>query len=128
MGSAIRTERLTKTYGKNRGISDVDLEVLEGEVFGFLGPNGAGTCPALLHRRTLAVAIPAIVLFGMCLVDALGKVSEDLEVLRPASVFYYYGSAIEDGIDWTSFAGITLAALAFVALATLAFRRRDIYT
>ena len=42
MGAAIRTEGLTKTYGKNRGIRDVDLEVFEGEVFGFLGPNGAG--------------------------------------------------------------------------------------
>ncbi|HEV2744313.1 MAG TPA: ATP-binding cassette domain-containing protein, partial [Rubrobacter sp.] len=42
MESAIKTEGLTKTYGKNRGIRDVDLEVAEGEVFGFLGPNGAG--------------------------------------------------------------------------------------
>ena len=33
---------LTKTYGKNRGIKDVNLSVKEGEVFGFLGPNGAG--------------------------------------------------------------------------------------
>jgi ABC-2 type transport system ATP-binding protein len=40
--AAIKTEGLTKTYGKNRGIRDVDLEVDEGEVFGFLGPNGAG--------------------------------------------------------------------------------------
>ena len=42
MGAAIETERLTKTYGKSRGIRDVDLAVEEGEVFGFLGPNGAG--------------------------------------------------------------------------------------
>ena len=43
MSATIRTEGLTKTYGKNRrGIRDVDLEVREGEVFGFLGPNGAG--------------------------------------------------------------------------------------
>ena len=42
MGMAIRTEGLTKTYGKSRGIEDVDLEVEPGEVFGFLGPNGAG--------------------------------------------------------------------------------------
>jgi ABC-2 type transport system ATP-binding protein len=40
--STIRTERLTKSYGEHRGIVDVDLEVHEGEVFGFLGPNGAG--------------------------------------------------------------------------------------
>ncbi len=42
MTSIIRTERLTKAYGEHRGIIDVDLEVAEGEVFGFLGPNGAG--------------------------------------------------------------------------------------
>ena len=42
MDAAIKTEGLTKTYGKNRGIREVDLEVTEGEVFGFLGPNGAG--------------------------------------------------------------------------------------
>jgi len=40
--ATIKTEQLTKSYGKNRGIRDVDLEVEEGEVFGFLGPNGAG--------------------------------------------------------------------------------------
>ena len=40
--TAIHTEALTKFYGKNRGIEDVDLDVWEGEVFGFLGPNGAG--------------------------------------------------------------------------------------
>jgi ABC-2 type transport system ATP-binding protein len=38
----IETHGLTKTYGKNRGIKDVNLSVKEGEVFGFLGPNGAG--------------------------------------------------------------------------------------
>jgi ABC-2 type transport system ATP-binding protein len=38
----IQTDKLTKTYGSHRGIADVDLEVAEGEAFGFLGPNGAG--------------------------------------------------------------------------------------
>ncbi len=42
MTSIIRTERLTKSYGAQRGIVDVDLVVEQGEVFGFLGPNGAG--------------------------------------------------------------------------------------
>ncbi len=39
---AIQTEKLTKTYGHSRGITELNLEVGEGEVFGFLGPNGAG--------------------------------------------------------------------------------------
>ncbi len=39
---AIRTERLTKHYGKVRALVDLDLDIPPGEVFGFLGPNGAG--------------------------------------------------------------------------------------
>jgi ABC-2 type transport system ATP-binding protein len=42
MPTVIRTEQLTKSYGAHRGIIEVDLEVAQGEVFGFLGPNGAG--------------------------------------------------------------------------------------
>jgi len=38
----IRTERLSKNYGRHLGIADVDIEVRAGEVFGYLGPNGAG--------------------------------------------------------------------------------------
>ena len=39
---AIETNNLTKSYGKSRGIVDVNLKVKEGEIFGFVGPNGAG--------------------------------------------------------------------------------------
>ena len=42
MTTVIHTERLTKTYGAHRGITDLDLAVESGEIFGFLGPNGAG--------------------------------------------------------------------------------------
>jgi beta-exotoxin I transport system ATP-binding protein len=39
---AIRTESLTKSYGRARGVVDLDLSVPVGTIFGFLGPNGAG--------------------------------------------------------------------------------------
>ena len=42
MTAIIQIQKLTKTYGSHRGIVDIDLEVSEGEAFGFLGPNGAG--------------------------------------------------------------------------------------
>jgi len=42
MTDVISLERLTKSYGSNRGIIEVDLTVPQGETFGFLGPNGAG--------------------------------------------------------------------------------------
>ncbi|MFC1656831.1 ABC transporter ATP-binding protein [Patescibacteria group bacterium] len=42
--AVIKTEKLTKYYtrGKILGVKDLDLEVYEGETFGFIGPNGAG--------------------------------------------------------------------------------------
>ncbi len=42
MTAVIQIERLTKSYGAHRGITELDLDVAEGETFGFLGPNGAG--------------------------------------------------------------------------------------
>lgn len=38
----IRTEGLTKTYGKARGVAGLTLRVPAGSCFGFIGPNGAG--------------------------------------------------------------------------------------
>jgi ABC-2 type transport system ATP-binding protein len=42
MTAVIHTEQLTKSYGPHRGITELDLDVEQGEIFGFLGPNGAG--------------------------------------------------------------------------------------
>jgi ABC-2 type transport system ATP-binding protein len=42
MTAAIKTQGLTKNHGGGRGLFDLDLEVAEGETFGYLGPNGAG--------------------------------------------------------------------------------------
>ncbi len=85
-------------------------------------------CSALFHRRLLAVAIPGAVLVASYFANALGNAVEEIEDARPFTVFYYYGSAIEDGIEWARFGGVTLAALLFVLLAALVFSRRDIYT
>jgi ABC-2 type transport system ATP-binding protein len=41
-GVAVRTEGLTKRFGRTVAVDDLTLDVAAGEVFGFLGPNGAG--------------------------------------------------------------------------------------
>lgn len=47
-GSAsIRTEGLTKYYGRHLGVEDVTFDVSGGEVVGFLGPNGSGKTTVL---------------------------------------------------------------------------------
>jgi lipopolysaccharide export system ATP-binding protein len=38
----LRTEDLVKRYGKRTVVSDVSINVKQGEIVGLLGPNGAG--------------------------------------------------------------------------------------
>ncbi|MCE5260351.1 MAG: ABC transporter ATP-binding protein, partial [Chloroflexi bacterium] len=42
MPTAIYTENLTRLFDKRVALDHLNLEVNQGEVFGFLGPNGAG--------------------------------------------------------------------------------------
>lgn len=42
MNNILEVKNLTKNYGKSRGVSDVNLEIEKGTIYGFIGPNGAG--------------------------------------------------------------------------------------
>lgn len=85
-------------------------------------------CSALLHRRFLALAIPAALLIVMYFVDGLAGSVQLFETIQPLSAFYYYGAAIQEGMDWSSFGVLSAATAVLVGLAILIFRRRDIYT
>jgi len=53
-GPAIKADKLTRTFkGDIEAVRGIDLEVAEGEVFGFLGPNGAGKSTTVLMLTTL---------------------------------------------------------------------------
>ncbi len=54
--AALRTENLSKRYGRLLAVDDLTLEVAAGEVFGFLGPNGAGKSTTI--RMVLGLARP----------------------------------------------------------------------
>ncbi len=43
----LRTEHLTKEYGRQRALDNLNLSIAPGEVFGLLGPNGSGKTTAL---------------------------------------------------------------------------------
>jgi ABC-2 type transport system ATP-binding protein len=45
--TVLRTDKLTKRFGALTAVDRVDLDVHEGEVFGYLGPNGAGKTTTL---------------------------------------------------------------------------------
>jgi ABC-type multidrug transport system ATPase subunit len=52
----IRTRALTKRYGELRAVDAVDLEVGEGDVYGFLGANGSGKTTTV--RMLLGLVLP----------------------------------------------------------------------
>jgi ABC-type multidrug transport system ATPase subunit len=55
-GRAIRTQGLTKRFGAVRAVTDVDLDVREGDRYGFLGPNGSGKTTTV--RMLLGLVLP----------------------------------------------------------------------
>jgi len=42
MPAALRVDNLQKSYGRNRAVNGVSLEISRKEIVGLLGPNGAG--------------------------------------------------------------------------------------
>jgi ABC-2 type transport system ATP-binding protein len=55
-GHVVRTRGLTKRYGDLRAVDAVDLEVAEGDVYGFLGANGSGKSTTV--RMLLGLVLP----------------------------------------------------------------------
>lgn len=93
---AIQTIKLTKYYGKTRGIEGLDLSVAEGEFFGFIGPNGAGKSTTI--RTLLGLISPTegeATVLGM---DIRGEKKPLLERVGylPSESAFYTGMRVRD--------------------------------
>ena len=53
---AIYTDKLTKRFGRFTAVDNISFEVRQGEIFGFLGANGAGKTTAM--RMLCGLSIP----------------------------------------------------------------------
>jgi ABC-2 type transport system ATP-binding protein len=49
----IKTQDLTKTYGDLHAVSNLTLELSEGDLFGYIGPNGSGKTTTMRMLATL---------------------------------------------------------------------------
>lgn len=78
-------------------------------------------------RTTVVTGSVAGVLVGMYVIDLIGRLDPSLDGIRYASVFRYYGTAIENGIDPLAFLGVTVAAVALAAAGAVLFERRDLF-
>lgn len=93
---AIKTDDLTKYYGKTRGIEHIDLTVRQGDFFGFIGPNGAGKSTTI--RTLLGQIRPS---GGQAQIFGLDTVKEREKILArvgylPSETAFYPGMRVRD--------------------------------
>ena len=132
----LRTERLTKQFGRLTAVQNLNLEVYRGDVFGLLGPNGSGKTTTL--RMILGLIWPTdgqISLFGAQMTNdaerraALQRIGAIVE--QPA--FYPYLNGPENLLGVAVYAGLpnnaaTQARIDQVLMQVgLAPRARDAY-
>ena len=89
MSKIIEIDKLTKYYGKSKGIVDVSFNVEEKEIFGFIGPNGAGKSTTI--RLLLGLIYPTsghAKIFGKECIEFGPEIREEIGYL-PSEVFYY---------------------------------------
>ena len=93
---AIFAQRLTKYYGKARGNDGLDLEVNEGDFFGFIGPNGAGKSTTV--RTLLGLISPtsgSAQVLGLDILKNKKAILEQVGYL-PSDVSFYSGMRVKD--------------------------------
>jgi len=96
----IETNNLTKSYGKNRGIVEVNLQVKEGEIFGFVGPNGAGKSTTI--RTLLNLIFPTSgggKILGKDIVKESSEIKKYIGYV-PSEVKFYDESKVKDIIKY----------------------------
>ena len=92
----IKTAKLTKDYGKARGIVDLDLTVSQGDFFGFIGPNGAGKSTTI--RTMLGLIAPtsgSAMIFGKDVTKEKKSILQDIGYL-PSETLFYQGMKVKD--------------------------------
>ncbi len=99
--AVIELTNLTKSYGKNRGIEDVNLKIESGEIFGFIGPNGAGKSTTI--RTMLGLLKPTrgkALIFGKD-VNLEPSIKASIGYL-PSEVFYYDHMRVSDLLKYSA--------------------------
>ncbi len=100
--NVIETKKLTKSYGKSRGIIEVDIVVEDGEIYGFIGPNGAGKSTTI--RTLLTLIYPtsgSATIFGKDVVRFGPEIKQDIGYL-PSEVFYYDKMRVKDLLKYSA--------------------------
>ncbi len=75
MGVSVRIDRVSKSFGKKQVLKDINLEIEEGMIYGFIGPSGAG-------KTTLVKLIVGIHEPDTGTITVLNKKVPDMDLFR----------------------------------------------
>lgn len=88
---AIFTSGLTKSFGSHNAVDAIDLRVLRGSIFGFLGPNGSGKTTTIRMLLGLAnISAGEVSVLGATVPDELGTALPRVGALVEGPAFYPY--------------------------------------
>ena len=87
----IETHHLTKTYGGFTAVSDLELHIQKGRIYGFLGPNGAGKSTTM--KMFLGLTAPS---GGSFTIGGMTYPKDRMRILRTVGSFIespaFYGN------------------------------------
>lgn len=96
-GAIVQTKGLSKRYGTHSRVDGINLEVREGEIYGFLGPNGAGKTTTL--KMLLGLVKPTagdIAVFGQRLGSHRASILERTGSLIESPSYYGHLTGLEN--------------------------------
>jgi ABC-type multidrug transport system ATPase subunit len=97
MAAVLKTEGLTKHFGRLRAVEDVDLEVQEGDIYGFLGLNGAGKSTTIrLVLRLMRPTGGRVAVFGRDTRTDFIEIMKQVGSLVELPAYYPYLSAYKN--------------------------------
>jgi ABC-2 type transport system ATP-binding protein len=93
----VETRNLTKRFGKIIAVDELSIEVLRGEVFGFLGPNGSGKSTTMgMILGLIAPTSGSVSVFGLDVTRHLPDILSRTGALTESTGFYPYLSGYEN--------------------------------
>ncbi|MDK2964961.1 ABC transporter ATP-binding protein [Lacrimispora sp.] len=96
--AAIQLENLSKNFGDYHAVSNLSLEVKGGEIFGFLGLNGAGKSTTIkMMLSLLRPSSGSIYMLGNKVDSGAHKLWEQVGYLEEAT--YYPGLTVMENLD-----------------------------
>ena len=135
MNAVIQVKHLTKDFKEVKAVNDLSFSVEEGQVYGFLGQNGAGKSTTI--RMLLTLIKPSageIEIFGMNLMKHRKEILRQVGAIIERPDLYKYLTALENLRIFAAMSGVKVSEkklmeqLAMVGLAERAHSKVKTYS